>query len=307
MRERYRITTAVVSRAGNVVLMGPTFEKNKMQGAPIDAEVVVWSDEDDQYARMAEWIRGHGGEKPRIGLESTTDYYHYAGLRAVLRDASFEDATFATDALRAVKSPAEIACLRAAVQKTMHRMDQVPSLLRIGMTERELARAYGPGAMVQFGPGTSRPNGAAGDRRLEQRDIIVIDAGDWVLGYRSDITRTFFFGEPSAKMREVYSIVDEARLAAIEAAKPGAPAGNVDRAAKQVIERAGYGPYYLHRGGHGIGLGFHEIPICAERSEDVLAVQMVLTVEPGIYIAGEFGVRLEDNLVITDNGNELLN
>jgi Xaa-Pro dipeptidase len=150
------------------------------------------------------------------------------------------------------------------------------------------------------------PNQVAGLQRLRPRDVIVIDAGDWVEGYRSDLTRTFFFGEPSSKMREIYSIVNDAEMAGIEAAKPGEPIEAIDIAARGVIEKAGYGAHFTHRGGHGLGLDFHEVPICVRGNTAPLEAGMVLTVEPGIYLPGQFGVRLEDNILITETGVELV-
>jgi Xaa-Pro aminopeptidase len=127
-----------------------------------------------------------------------------------------------------------------------------------------------------------------------------------VEGYRSDLTRTFFCGEPSAEQREVYQVVEQAEGAAIAAAGPGALAEEVDLAARRVIEQAGYGEYFTHRAGHGLGLDFHELPICVQGNRTLLEPGMVLTAEPGIYLPGRFGVRLEDDILITERGNELL-
>jgi Xaa-Pro dipeptidase len=289
-----------------MAIMGPSFEREKMSGGPVEAEVQTWTDEDDQYECIARWICGECGKKARLGLEPTTDYYHYLELRKALPDAKFLDASAATDRIRAVKSRAEIECLKAAAQTTRLRMEEAPSMLVRGMTEKELTRIFGPGAMVQFGLTTASPNAAAGGTALKADDIVVIDAGDRVEGYRSDLTRTFFFGEPSAKMREIYRIVNDAELAGIAAAKPGEPAESVDSAARKIIEQAGYNELFWHRAGHGLGLGFHEIPICAKGSPDILEPGMVLTVEPGIYLPGEFGVRLEDDILITETGCEML-
>ena len=169
-----------------------------------------------------------------------------------------------------------------------------------------MAAVFGPGGMIQFGLTTSSPNSAAGARKLEASDVVVIDAGDRVEGYRSDLSRTFLFGEPTSRMLEVYKVVNEAELAAIDAAKPGEPASVVDTAARAVIEKAGFGDFFTHRGGHGLGLSFHELPICAKGSPDILMPGMVLTAEPGIYLPGEFGIRLEDDILITETGAELI-
>jgi len=298
MRERYRITVALIDADGNLTIMGPSFEKDRLTSGPLDADV--------QHGCIAKWIVSKAGPKSRVGLELTTDFYHYLALKNVLQEVCFVDPIQATDYVRAIKSETEIACLEKAVYKTQERMEKVPSMLETGMTELSLARRFGPGAMIQFGCTTTQPNEAAGNQKLNADDVIVIDAGDRVEGYRSDLTRTFFVGEPTARMKEIYKITADAQQAGIEAAKPGAMARDVDIAAREVINKAGFGDYFVHRVGHGIGLGFHEIPICAGGSLDVLKPGMTFTVEPGIYLPGEFGVRLEDDILITNSGCRIL-
>jgi Xaa-Pro dipeptidase len=306
MRERYRLLAAILTREGKLVLMGPAFEEAKMGSGSVKAEVHTWTDADDQYALVAQVIEKECGSKAKLALELTTNYYHYAALVEALPEARLADPVPVTDVIRAIKSEVEVECLREAAARTRSRMEKVPGQLAEGMTELELSRIYGPSAMVQFGVTTSMPNEIASSRKLQAGDAVVIDAGDRVEGYRSDLTRTFFFGEPSVKMREVYRIVNDAELAAIEAAKPGEPAEVVDLAARAVIDKSGYGEYFTHRGGHGLGLDFHELPICVEGNKAPLEPGMVLTSEPGIYLPGEFGVRLEDDILITDAGHELL-
>jgi Xaa-Pro dipeptidase len=305
-RERHRVFAAIVFADGSVDLVAPLFEASAAASCPIEARVHLFADDEDQHRLIADLIATRCGAGARVALEATVPYYFLRGLSAAAPAADFVDGAAVTDRLRAVKSAAEIACLREAAQKTAARMALVPSQLREGMTERELSAAFGPSAMVQIGTTTSRPNESGRDAVLSLGDAIVIDAGDRVEGYRSDVTRTFFFGEPSVKMREVYGVVREAELAAIAAARPGAPAAEIDRAARRVIERAGYGAFFTHRGGHGIGLDFHEIPICDRGNEEPLAPGMVLTAEPGIYLPGAFGVRLEDDLLVTEDGCEVL-
>jgi Xaa-Pro dipeptidase len=303
-RERFRLLVAIIGFDGRVWLLGPTFEEDKLKSGPLEADVITWTDEDDQYGRVADTIWRPFGSRPKIGLEPTTNYFHFLGLGRAMRKAKIRECSAATDRLRAIKSEAEVACLREAARRTRERMERVPSRLEAGMTEVELARLFGPGAMVQFGPTTSMPNEGAGERKLEPGDPVVIDAGDRVEGYRSDLTRTFLYGEPSKRLREVYRVVDDAEQAAIEAARPGEPAEVVDLAARQVIERAGFGEYFTHRGGHGIGLDFHDLPICVAGNQEPLEPGMVITTEPGIYLPGEFGVRLEDDILVTDRGPE---
>ncbi|MFH1842522.1 MAG: Xaa-Pro peptidase family protein [bacterium] len=305
-RERYRLLAAVVTRQGALAVMGAAFEAAGLASGPVAAEVLTWRDDEDQYRRLASWIEYRCGARCHLALEPTTNFYHLRALQTALPMVQIHDATPVTDDLRAVKSTAEIACLQAAAACTRDRLVGVPELLTEGMTERELATRFGRGAMIQFGLSTASPNAVTGSRVLREGDTIVIDAGDRVEGYRSDLTRTFWFGEPSPRQREIYGIVNEAARAAIDAVRPGAPVEFVDLAARQVIGKAGYGEFFTHRGGHGLGLDFHELPICVRGNKQPLVPGMVLTVEPGIYLPGEFGVRLEDDLLVTETGNELL-
>jgi len=306
VRERYRLFAAVAHADGSLDLLGPVFEERRLASCDVVDRVHLFADEEDQYAALSRIVSSRCGARPRVGLELNAAYHHLLGLTAAAPDALLVDPTPATDGLRALKSPAEIACLKEAAARTVARMARVPDQLREGMSERELAAAFGPSAMVQIGITTSLPNESGGNERLGAGDAIVIDAGDRVEGYRSDVTRTFFFGTPSAKMRELYGIVRDAEAAAIDAARPGSPAEEVDLAARRVIARAGYGAFFTHRGGHGIGLEFHEAPLCVRGSKTPLAPGMVLTAEPGIYLPGEFGVRLEDDILITEQGCEVL-
>lgn len=305
-RERHRLLMAVITREGGLFLMGPLFEQDKLSSGPVPAQVSTWTDEADQYGIVAALIERECGSTPRVGVELTTNYYHVLHLKSRLTGTIFVDPTASTDMIRAIKSPAEIECLKQACNLTRARMDKVPSQLAKGMTELDLMALYGKGAMIQFGLTTSTPNEVAGKRTLCPGDPIVIDAGDWVEGYRSDLTRTFFFGEPTPEMRAVYKVVNEAELAAIDAAKPGAPQEVIDLAAREVITKAGYGDCFTHRGGHGLGLDFHEIPISVAGNKAPLEPGMVSTAEPGIYLPGKFGIRLEDDLLITESGCELL-
>lgn len=305
-RERHRLLAAVITSGGDLALMGPSFEERAMGSGPVPAAIHTWTDEEDQYRRLAALVTASCGARPCVGLEPTTNHYHALALREALPEASLVDATKSTDGLRAIKSEAEIACLREAAGRTRARMLKVPSQLVAGMSMQDLGRLYGPSAMIQIGLTTSLPNETSGSNRLSPGDAVVIDAGDRIEGYRSDLTRTFFFGEPSPRMREVYGIVREAEAAAIEAVRPGAPAEDVDLAARRVIERAGYGAFFTHRGGHGIGLDFHEAPICVRGNKEPLVPGMVLTAEPGIYLPGEFGVRLEDDILVTESGHAML-
>jgi Xaa-Pro aminopeptidase len=188
--------------------------------------------------------------------------------------------------------------------------------LRPGVSERQTAaRIYlalyeaglSPGPiLVQFGPNTALPHQEPTDKRLRRGDAVVIDVSAAYRGYFGDLTKSFFYGEAPEEYEAVYAAVEEAQRAAMQSARPGASAGEVDRAARSVIETRGYGPYFIHRTGHGLGLEIHEAPDVSPGSRDVLKPGAVFTIEPGIYLPGKFGVRLEIDVHITDQGAEVL-
>jgi Xaa-Pro dipeptidase len=217
-----------------------------------------------------------------------------------------------------IKSPAEMALLRLASSVTIEAYEAAWKSLRDGMPAREfsdlIAAAYQalgfPGyASVQVGEYTALPHGSRQPQIIREGTIILIDDGCTVEGYQSDISRTFVLGKPTEKMKQVFDIVHRAQSAALSAARPGLPCEAVDAAARKVIVDAGYGPdykYFTHRVGHGLGMDGHEWPYLVRGDTLPLAANMTFSDEPGIYIRGEFGVRLEDDMHITDSGAELL-
>ncbi len=223
------------------------------------------------------------------------------------------------DQLRVVKSAEEIAQIRAAIAISEAALNDVIADIQPGISEREIAnrllmaqlnRGGGPvpfEPLVQSGPNAADPHGAPGDRLIRSGEMLLIDFGTTSGGYASDITRTFMVGEsPPEHFREVYEAVKAANAAGRAAAKPGVPCQVVDQATRAVIEEAGFGAYFTHRTGHGLGLGAHESPSVDKSNQTPLEPGMVFTVEPGIYIPGEIGVRIEDDVLITDDGAESL-
>jgi Xaa-Pro dipeptidase len=176
---------------------------------------------------------------------------------------------------------------------------------RIYLALYEAGLSPGP-ILVQFGPNTALPHQEPTDKRLRRGDAVVIDVSAAYQGYFGDLTKSFFYGEAPEEYKAVYAAVEEAQRAALQSARPGASAGEVDRAARSVIETRGYGPYFIHRTGHGLGLEIHEAPDVSPGSRDVLKPGAVFTIEPGIYLPGKFGVRLEIDVHITDQGAEVL-
>lgn len=263
---------------------------------------------------------GSGGRPPRLGVEA--DHLSWAAARELERRG--RDAVPATrlvptgglvEVLRAVKDDVEVAAIAAACELTVQALERLfEQDLRVGRTERQLATALERrfvdlGAdgvafpsIVASGPNGAVPHHAPGDRRLEPGDLVTVDGGAMVDGYHADCTRTVALGTPDPGLAEVHAVVVRAQAAGRDAARAGIVAGAVDAAARDVLEDAGYGAAFVHGTGHGVGLAIHEHPPVARGARATLAAGTVLTVEPGVYLPGRGGVRIEDTLVIVPDG-----
>jgi Xaa-Pro dipeptidase len=233
-------------------------------------------------------------------------------------DAQIVSAEQTLAALRLTKDPAEIATMRTAVQIAQQALEATLPLIKMGMSERELAAeltiqmlrlgaagvSFNP--IVSGGPNSANPHASPSERKLQAGDLLLFDWGAAYNGYISDLTRTFAVGEIDPKFEKIHKIVQAANAAGRAAGKPGVPAAKVDQAARGVIEAAGYGEYFRHRTGHGIGMEVHEDPYMRGDNQQLLEVGMAYTVEPGIYLLGEGGVRIEDDVIVTENGSESL-
>jgi Xaa-Pro dipeptidase len=240
-------------------------------------------------------------------------------LRAGAPEADFPDASQVVSRLRVRKDADEVAAMRKAVQIAQSALEATLPSIKVGMSEKEIAAElviqllrHGSQSEMPFapivsaGPNSANPHASPTDRKLQPGDLLVIDWGAAWEGYISDLTRTFAVGQVEAEYEKIHRIVQEANAAGRAAAKPGARCAEVDLAARAVIERAGYGPYFTHRTGHGIGMEGHEDPYMRADNEQILEPGMAFTVEPGIYLPGRNGVRIEDNVVITESGAECL-
>ena len=301
-----RLTALLLLTDGPSILVTPSFEEGNHKRDAVVDEVKTWREDGDPVALVAKLLAG----RKALGIEGTTVYSTVSALTAAMT-AKLEDATPVFDALRMVKSDQEQAFIRDAGRRTNAAISATHERLRAGMTEREVERileeefrkqgARGDG-LVQFGPDSAFPHGGPAERRLVKGDFVLIDAGCRVRGYSSDITRTASFGPPSDEMRRVYATVDKAQLAGIGALKAGAIPEDVDRAARKVIEDAGYGEFFTHRLGHGLGMDGHEHPYLVHGNRAPLTAGNVVTIEPGIYMEGKFGVRIEDDYAVTATG-----
>ena len=300
-----RLTALVLYTHGPAVLVTPSFEEsNVSRDATVD-EVQTWQEHEDPIALTAKLVG-----KKTIGVEGSTAYSTASQVTAAA-SATAEDASAIFDALRTVKSEQELAFLKDAGRRAVQAIAGTHGRLRRGMTEREVSTILeeefaklgvrGDG-LVQFGPSAALPHGGPGDRALAKGDAVLIDCGCRVRGYTSDVTRTVSFGPPSDELRKVYGVVDRAQTAGIDALEAGRTGEEVDRAARKVVEDAGYGAYFTHRLGHGLGMDGHEHPYLVKGNTRPLVPGNTVTVEPGIYLPGKFGVRIEDDYGIKEKG-----
>lgn len=313
-----RLIALIISAVGDPAIVCPSFEVDRIKQHTGIGDIRGWEERANPYKLVQEVIRAR---KPRsngtIALETSTRFHDYLGLKDALSGWKFEDADVVTERLRVVKSPEEIALLRRAIGITEDAIAATFAQLAPGKSEQEVAeilsaemrrRGADGGGLVQFGPSSAFPHGAPSATTLEAEMVVLIDCGCRVSGYTSDITRTVWFGEhPSDEFRKVFNLIHDAQTAAITLGRPLlTQCQEMDRAARKVIADGGYGDAFTHRLGHGIGLDEHEPPFLVEGNDQRLEPGMVFTLEPGIYQEGKFGVRIEDDCVMTESGVEVL-
>lgn len=318
-----RLFALVLPAKGDAFYVCPAFEEGRAREQLANApngenpDVRTWQEDDNPYERVAQGLKDRGISTGKIGIEETIRFVFSDGIAKASPQASFTSATPVSTGCRKIKSSHEIGLMRLACQVTLSAYDAVYRSLREGMTQEQvgdlISAAYGqlgfPGeASVQVGEYSALPHGSATPQVIHEGSIVMIDDGCTVEGYQSDITRTFVLGKASDKMKKVFDIVHRAQATAVATARPGLECGAVDAAARKVIADAGYGPdykYFTHRLGHGMGMDGHEWPYLVRGNSTKLRPNMTFSDEPGIYIRGEFGIRLEDDMHITENGAEL--
>ena len=310
-----RVFGVVLSRKRDPVWVCPAFEvKRAEELVPAGQEIRTWEEHEDPYEVVGGILRDIGAAAGKLGTAPDIRAFEIHGLRRSLPAVEVVDGAAVTEGCRGVKTAKEVAYMDLANRITKLAYREAFRALREGMTARDLAGAVSAamqklgapgGAGPQFGPNTAFPHGSQVQRTLAQGDAVLVDGGCGVEGYRADVTRTVVCGQPSDKQRRVWDVVRKAQAAALAAARPGATCESVDRAARKVVEDAGFGPgyrYFAHRLGHGIGMEGHEHPYLVQGNTLKLEPGMTFSNEPGIYIYGEFGVRTEDCMVVTETG-----
>jgi Xaa-Pro dipeptidase len=312
-----RMMAAVIPAKGEIAYVCPAFEEARLREMIVFGDDVrAWEEEESPYELVAGIFKDRGVTSGRIGIEESVRFFLFDGIRKGAPHLEFVSADPVTIPCRAIKSPAEIALMQRAMDITVEAYKVCLSLLREGMSQEEFRtnsvaahRALGVEGSIgcQFGEGTAFPHGSKEPAYLKDGDVVLMDGWCTVEGYYSDISRTIVFGEPTRRQRDVWNLEKEAQAAAFAAAQVGVPCEEVDAAARKVITDAGFGPDYKvpglpHRTGHGIGLDIHEWYNLVRGNKTPLASGMCFSNEPMIVIYGEFGVRLEDCIYITEDG-----
>jgi len=313
-----RLTCVVIPRAGEIAVVTPFFEEPSVrESMTVGSDVRTWNEHENPFERVAGILKDRKLDGGRIGLEETVRYFVVDGLQGAAPGLKITSATPVTQGCRMYKSAAEIALMRKASEVTLTAYGHVYKRLEAGMEPADV-KAMMAAAQTQlggddtwnmalFGVASAYPHGTSQPQKIVEGQVVLMDCGCSVHGYQSDISRTFVFGEPSARQREVWNTVRKGQQIAFEAARIGATAGSVDDAVRAYYESLGWGPAYAvpglsHRTGHGIGMEGHERVNFVHGEKTLLAPGMCFSNEPGLYDFNSFGVRLEDCLHLTENG-----
>lgn len=325
-----RLFACLVPRKGEPLFVCPAFEEERLREqiarGPFDArraDVRTWQEDQSPYALVAQALRDRGISTGRLGVEETTKFVWADSMAAAAPQVMIVSGTPVTAGCRMIKDAHELELMRLASTATVTVYAAVYDALRPGMTQTDVEGLIAAGyrrvgfegeASVQVGEYTALPHGSVTPQTIREGTVIMIDDGCRVEGYLSDITRTFVLGKATDTMNRVFEVVKRAQGAALAATRPGVALASIDDAARRVVIGAGYGPaftYFTHRLGHGLGMDMHEWPYLVANNmfgwDPALTARpgMVFSNEPGIYIRGQFGVRLEDDMYVTEDGARL--
>jgi Xaa-Pro dipeptidase len=311
-----RAAGCVIPRSGDPLLFCPGFEESRYRELmrwPM--EVRVWQEDQNPGELVAKWLADKGIRSGRIGINETTYYAYYDKLRNAAPGFEYALGDPITAGCRMRKSEHELELMRLACSATIDVYRAIFASVQVGMTQYDVSSLYSRGlekmglpggdGLVLVGKWAAQPHGTTTPQQLGDGEVLLIDAGTSVEGYASDITRCTVMGKPPEKIQRAFETLHKAQEAALDACRAGHVTGSVDDAARAVVTNAGYGKdyaHFAHRLGHGIGLDGHEHPYLVRGSTDVLQPGMTFSNEPGIYIAGDFGLRLEDDMVVMPDG-----
>lgn len=314
-----RLLGVVIFKDAEPLMICPKMEVPDAKEAGWSFDVVGHQDTDQPWQLLKEAIVAKGVTINQLAIEkSHMTVERLEALQELFPQASFARLDDQLNSMRVVKDESELAILRQAAEYADYAIEVGVSEIAEGKTELEILTAIELAlkkkgiahmsfdTMVLSGPKTASPHGKPGDRKIQKGDFVLFDLGVIYKGYCSDITRTVSFGEPSDAQKEVYETVRKAEQAAVDAVKPGVRAMDLDKIARDVITQAGYGEFFTHRLGHGLGISVHEFPSVTGNNEMALIEGMVFTIEPGIYDPSITGVRIEDDVVVTKDGVEVL-
>ncbi|MBI1968223.1 MAG: aminopeptidase P family protein [Gemmatimonadetes bacterium] len=315
-----RLILLLAPVTGTPAIVCPAFEVERVRRHSVIQDVRGWAEQENPWKLVRQ--AGREMKPPRrngvAAVEPTTSYRSFLGLDDALGGWRFANGASVVERLRIVKSPEEVDLIRRAVAITEAGIAATFAQLTPDATEREVADVLARelatrggtagGGLVQFGPSSALPHGGPGGSTLARETVVLIDAGCRVGGYISDITRTIWYGDaPDDEFKKVFNLVHDAQTAALQLGRPfTTKCEDLDRTARQVITDAGYGQYFTHRLGHGMGMDGHEVPYLVEGNETRLESGMIFTIEPGIYQVGHLGVRIEDDCLMAEHGIEVL-
>ena len=318
-----RLFALIVPAKGAPFYVCPAFEEERAREQIANApdgknpDIRMWQEDEDPYERIAQGLKDRGITAGNLGMEETVRFVFSDGVGKAAPGLRVVSATPVTAGCRMIKTGHELALMKLANEVTLAAYEAAYRSTKEGMSQHDFGRlvslaherqGFSGAASIQVGDNSALPHGSAKPQIIRQGTVLLMDGGCKVEDYESDISRTVVLGKPADKMKKVFEIVHRAQSSALAAAKPGVQCQAVDAAARKVITDAGYGPdykYFTHRVGHGIGMDGHEWPYLVRGDTLPLAPGMCFSDEPGIYIRGEFGVRLEDDMHITENGAEL--
>ena len=313
-----RLFAMLLPKKGEAFFVAPKFEETRAKEQTGNAAVYCWEENESPYELIQKVLKEKNLLAATLGIEETTRHFVIENISKTIPSLKIQSATSVSAGCRSIKTTHEIELMQIANDIAAEVYKAAVKQLKVGMTENEFAgiisKLFGEfgtegGALVLFGEASAHPHGLVKEVKLKENDIVLIDGGCSVEGYDSDITRTVIFGKPTEKMKKNFDIVRKAQDEGLKAAKPGVEAWTVDAAARKIIIDNGYGPgykYFTHRLGHGIGMDGHEWYYLVGGNKYLLKAGNMFSNEPGVYIIGEFGIRLEDEMLITENGAKLL-